>query len=179
VAVAVLWSPNDLLTSVLTPIGLAMARRPSLVIDLDPKGPRYSGGFTLADLARNGPTKAQLEPRPKAVAVLANGGVAAGEAADVIAALVERWPHVVLRCDPADRAPSRAVSIVPLLPEPFAALPRPRTVYQSLGMQVRHPVGSLVLPAPSRSSIEALIGLRTTVRRSRWLTKLGAVWEVV
>jgi hypothetical protein len=175
-AVIALWSPSDLLTSVLTPVALARTRSTSLVIDLDPVGPRYGGEFTLADLVRDGPTRSQLEPQKRPVAVLANGGVGAQDAAEVVGALVDRWPNVVLRCDPSEPAPIRAVPIVPLLPAPFApSVDRP-AVYQSLGLSVRPPEGALVLPRPTSAVVESVLGLRMGLGRSRWLASVSKLW---
>ena len=132
--VIALWSPSDLLTSVLTPIALASTRRPSLMIDLDPSGPRFGGTFTLADLVRDSPTKAQLDSVPGRTAVLANGGVQSNDAGAVVGALCERWPFVVLRCDPSEPPPRRAVPVIPLLPEPFSMHAGRAGVFQSLGL---------------------------------------------
>ena len=176
--VVALWSPSDLLTSVLTPIGLASTRRPSLVIDLDPGGPVYGGDFTLADLVADGPTRSQLEPAQRAVAVLANGGIDISAASEVIGALIERWPNVVLRCDPSMEPPSRSVPIVPLLPEPFAVKVNRPAVYQSLGLPVRPPVGALVLPRPARSGVEAVMGLRSGALPTKWMASLAKLWSL-
>ena len=177
VSVVALWSPHDHLLSVIAPIGLAVTKRSALVIDLDPLGPLFPGSFTLADLVRDGPTDEQLSPSDRSIAILANGGVSVPEAAKVVAALVERWPNVVLRCSPAQPAPPAAVSLIPLLPAPFGSPPTPRTVYQRTGFHTEAPEESLVLPRPRRSTIEALMGLRRMPKRSAWLHQLGRVWS--
>jgi len=177
VPVVALWSPHDHLLSVIAPIGLAATQKTALVIDLDPAGPSFPGTFTLADLVRNGPTRMQLSPSERSIAVLANGGVSVADASDVVEALVARWPHVVLRCSPSQPAPDAAVSLVPLLPAPFGSPPTPRTVYQRTGFQTEIPSQSLVLPRPKRSTIEALMGLRRMPKRSAWLKQLGRVWS--
>ena len=176
-SVVALWSPHDHLLSVIAPIGLAVTKRSALVIDLDPLGPLFPGSFTLADLVRDGPTDEQLSPSDRSIAILANGGVSVAEAAKVVAALVERWPNVVLRCSPAQPAPPAAVSLIPLLPAPFGSPPTPRTVYQRTGFRTEAPEESLVLPRPRRSTIEALMGLRRMPKRSAWLNQLGRVWS--
>lgn len=175
-SVVALWSPNDLLSSVLTPIGLAMTRPQTLVIDLDPEGPRYGSEYSLADLVEDGPTRQQLEPRPKAVAVLPNGGIGIDDAAQVVGELVKRWPNTVLRCNPATPPPETAISVLPLLPAPFMSRPPTRIVFQQLGFAQEAPKGALVLPRPGRSTIDALMGLRTMPTRSAWLRKLSRVW---
>ncbi len=175
-SVVALWSPNDLLLSVLTPIGLAMTRSQTLVIDLDPAGPKYASPYTLADLVADGPTRRQLEPRPKVVAVLPNGGVGVDDAASVVSELVERWPNTVLRCDPAVPPPDMAISILPLLPAAFMTRPATRIVFQQLGFAQGAPKGALVLPRPGRSTIDALVGLRSMPMKSPWLRQLSRVW---
>lgn len=181
-SVVALWSPNDLLLSVLTPIGLAMTRAETLVIDLDPAGPRYASEYSLADLVTNGPTRTQLEPRSKAIAVLPNGGIGVDEAARVVSELVARWPNTVLRCNPAAPPPETAISILPLLPEPFMVRPTTRTVYQRLGFsptvpKSAAPKGTLILPRPGRSTIDALMGLRSMPVKSPWLRRLSRLWS--
>ena len=177
-SVVALWSPSDLLTSVLTPIALASTRTSSIVVDLDPAGPRYGGEFTLADLVRDGPTRSQLEARERTVAVLANGGIDVQDATDVVEALIDRWPNVVLRCDPSRPPPMSAIPIVPLLPAPLAPQVNRSSVFQSLGFSVRAPQGALVLPRPSRSAVESLIGLRSGLGRSRWMTSVARLWSL-
>ena len=175
-SVVALWADSDHLLSVLAPIGLAWTRRPSIVIDLDPAGPRYQSPFTLADLVAEGPTAAQLKPTRRGTSVLANGGVGIGDAAEIVGALALTWPNVVLRCDPSSEPPDTAVSILPLLPGPFAAASRSRSIYQDLGLRVRSPEGALVLPPPARSTLHALVRLDEVPVRSRWLKALAKLW---
>jgi hypothetical protein len=177
VSVVALWSESDHLLSVLAPIGLALGRNPSLVVDLDPKGPRYRSPFTLADLVREGPTKSQLDPSKGGVSVLPNGGVAVEDAAEVVGALAQRWPNVVIRCDPRSQPPSSAISILPLLPVPFLGQRSERTVFQSLGFRVQAPEGSLVLPRPGSATLNALTGLSAVPKGSKWLRALGKLWS--
>lgn len=176
-SVVALWSPQDHLLSVIAPIGLATTRKSALVIDLDPGGPPFPGGFTLAELVRDGPTETQLSPSDRSIAVLGNGGVSTADASEVVEALVARWPNVVLRCSPSQPAPDTAVSLVPLLPPPFRSRPTARTVYQRTGFRTDAPSESLVLPRPRRSTVEALMGLRRMPRRSAWLRQLARIWS--
>jgi len=175
-SVVALWSPSDHLLSVLAPLALAASRSPSLVIDLDQDGPSYSAPFTLAELVEAGPTAKQIERAKSGTHVLANGGVDASDASEVIGALVDRWPNVVLRCPPARPAPTEAVSIVPLLPEPLCS-PRStrRTLFQDVGLRTNAPAGGVVLPRPKASTLAALSQLEVPVR-SRWVNRLGSVW---
>jgi hypothetical protein len=177
VSVIALWSPHDHLLSVVAPIGLAVTRSSALVIDLDPGGPPFPGEFTLAELVRDGPTDEQLSPSDGGIGILANGGVSVSDASEIVAALVTRWPNVVLRCSPAQPPPDAAVSLIPLLPAPFGSPPTPRTVYQRTGFHTEVPQHSLVLPRPRRSTIEGLMGLRRMPKRSAWLRQLGRVWS--
>jgi hypothetical protein len=177
-SVVALWSPSDLLLSVLAPIGLAATRPSALVIDLDPRGPRYESPYTLADLVRDGAMKDQLDPLRGAVAVLPNGGVGIEDASRVVEALAERWPHVVLRCDPASQPPESAVSLLPLLPQQFMSRPTRRVVFQSLGFRAQAPKGALVLPRPGSATVNALMGLRTMPTKSSWLRQLAKIWSV-
>jgi hypothetical protein len=176
--VVAVWSPSDLLTGVLAPLGLAMTRDRSLVIDLDPRGPNYGGSYSLAQLVERGPTLAELRAPRKGTAVIANGGVTISEASEVVAALINEWPNVVLRCDPAASAPDRAVPIVPLLPGPLAIPVGQHAVYQSVGLRVHPPPSAFVLPRPRQATIDALVGLRTVPTRSRWLSALSKVWAL-
>ena len=175
-SVVALWSDTDHLLSVLAPLGLAVMRRPSLVIDLDPIGPAYGSPFTLAALVADGPTAEQLKPMRKGTSVLTNGGVSVNDAAEVVGALAQAWPNVVLRCDPRSEPPESAISILPLLPRPFASGRRPRSVYQDLGLRVTPPEGALVLPRPSSSTLHALVRLEEVPIRSRWLKGLARLW---
>jgi hypothetical protein len=177
-SVVALWSGSDHLLSVLAPIGVAVGRRPSLVIDLDPRGPRYASPFTLADLVQDGPTSSQLEPSKTGVSVLANGGVSIDAAGDIVGVLAQRWPNVVIRCDPATEPPESAISIVPLLPDPFIGVPRGRAVYQQLGFRVATPPGAVLLPRPSTSTLRGLTGLSSMPAQSKWLRALGKLWAL-
>lgn len=177
-SVVALWSPSDHLLSVLAPIGLAMSRNPTLVVDLDPRGPRYPAPFTLADLVTDGPTKAQLEPTRRGVSVLPNGGVSAESAGEVVGELARRWPNTVIRCDPRDDPPQSAVAILPLLPEPFIVAGGGPTVYQHLGFRVQAPSGAFVLPRPGAATLNALTGLSSLPVRSKWLRSLSKLWTL-
>lgn len=160
----------------LAPLGLAVSRPPSLVIDLDPIGPSYDSPFTLADLATDGPTAAQLKPERNGTSILPNGGVAIGDAAEIVRALTRTWPNVVLRCDPRSEPPDSAVAILPLLPGPFASRRGHRSIYQDLGLGVQPPEGAFILPRPTPSTLHALTRLENVPIRSRWLRALAKLW---
>ena len=108
-SVIAVWSPVDLVLSLVLPLGLAVHKGTALVVDLDPAGPPLPGRGDLASLVDRGPTEAELSPTTKGVAILSNGGVASGDSAEVIAALAQRWPNMVLRqriCLPPPPSPS-------------------------------------------------------------------------
>ncbi|MCB1246093.1 MAG: hypothetical protein KDB69_02365 [Acidimicrobiia bacterium] len=176
-SVVALWSPSDLVLSILAPLAVAASRPPCLVVDLDPNGPRFSAGPTLAELVADGPTADQLAPKRSGVSVLGNGGVRAGDAEDVVAALGRRWPSLVLRCPPTEPAPPAAIALIPLLPGPLALRTDPhRTILQRVGLRVDVPDGIPVVREPRPSTLRALASMRMPVR-SRWVRQLGQIWS--
>jgi hypothetical protein len=172
------WSPHDSLLDAIVPLGLASAAGTALVVDLDPRGPAWSVSFTLRDLVQRGPTRQELAPTRRGPAVLANGGVEADEAADVVSALADGWPSIVLRCPPDRPRPAGAVAVLPLLPEPFARSEDPPVVYQRSQLSPRSNPQSHVLPPPSRRTIVALLSSRQPPRPDRWIRALGTVWNL-
>ncbi|MCL1599436.1 MAG: hypothetical protein M3094_09645, partial [Actinomycetia bacterium] len=132
----------------------------------------------LASLVRRGPTEAQLQPKQRGVAVLANGGVSVSEASQVVAALAQRWPNLVLACAPHAALSSHAVGIVPVLPEPFAATVDGTVVYQRTAYGGSTHPEAVVLPVPRRSTVRALLSGRMPAPRDRWVRSLEAVWAM-
>jgi hypothetical protein len=179
-AVLAVWTPEDGLLGALAPLGLAAAAGTALVIDLDPQGPRYPGPRSLADLVADGPRRADLEPDGSGVAVLRNGGVAAGEAAAVVKAMIDRWPRVVLRLPPRPAAPRRGVPTVTvrlLVPGGlFSAGMRP-AVYQATPHPMQLPGPGIRLPVPSRRTTAALLTGRMPAAGDRWVRSWRRVWE--
>ena len=155
-AVAV-WSPEDEVLGAVAPLALAVAAGTALVVDLDPNGPRYRGDMTLADLVTDGPTRADLSPSRRGVAVIRNGGVEPDAAEDVLRALLDGWPAVVIRL-PSDHAGGDgAIPIVPLVPgRMMSRFPGP-AVYQRSAWRVQAPEGAIVLPRPRAGTIGALL----------------------
>ena len=183
------WSPLDAALDILLPLGLVASTGSGLVIDLDPEGPRLGPGPTLADLVRSGPTLEQLEPPQtartgkgfggKASGFLSNGGVNAGEATPVVAAMIERWPSVVLRCSPRDAQPPGSIAALPLLPEPFTPVGTGRVVYQRCAFSPRRKPEGVVLPIPRRRTVEALFaGRRPPSKRDPWLRAVARLWSL-
>lgn len=171
------WSPLDAALDILLPLGLVASARSGLVVDLDPDGPRLGDGPTLADLVRSGPTRSQLEPAGSGSGFLSNGGVEPAEATSVVAALIERWPRVVLRCSPRDVRPPGSIAALPLLPEPFTPALGGTVVYQRCAFSPRSRPEGLVLPIPKRRTVEALFGgRRPATRRDPWLRSVSTLW---
>jgi hypothetical protein len=146
-------------------------------VDLDPDGPLLGDGPTLAELVQSGPTRSQLDPPSGAAGFLSNGGVDAETASEVITALIQRWPRVVLRCAPRASQPAGALAVLPLLPEPFTPVADGPIIYQRCAFSPRVRPEGTVLPIPRRRTVEALLGRRRpSWPRDPWLRAVGALW---
>jgi hypothetical protein len=177
-AVVAVWSPIDLVLSLVAPLGCALQAGTALVVDLDPHGPPMSGGGDLASLVARGPTEAELRPERSGIAVIGNGGVTPSDASDVIAALADRWPNLVLRCAPTDAPPDAAVPLIPVLPAPFAIhIDRPAIYQRTPFGGDTHP-GTRVLPVPRQATVRSLLSGCVPVRKDRWVGSLEHVWEL-
>lgn len=175
-----LWTPEDGVLGALAPLGLAAAAGTALVIDLDPQGPRYPGGASLADLVREGPRRADLAPSRRGVAVLSNGGVGPAEAAEVVAALAAGWERVVLRLPPRPAPGGAGAPVVPVrLLLPGGMFPRGHgpAVYQSTRSALRLPGPGVRLPLPSAATVLGLLQGRLPVAGDRWVRAWRPVWE--
>jgi hypothetical protein len=177
-SVLALWSPVDMMLGVVGPLAAAAAVDTALLVDLDPNGPRYGGPHSLADLVSRGPTRSQLEPTRAGPAVLRNGGVEPDDAEEVVAALVKRWPNVVLRCAPSTTMVTKGVALLPLLPEPFTPRFEGSFVYQSTHFSPRKPPESHVLPVPRSSTVRALLSGTRPHSTDRWIRAFAAVWNL-
>ncbi len=177
-AVIAVWSPFDIVLGIVAPLGLAVHAGTALVVDLDPGNVAFHSEDDLASLVRRGPTEAQLQPKRRGVAVLSNGGVTVSEASEVVSALAQRWPNLVLRCAPEASSARHAIGIVPILPDPFAVAAHGDVVYQRTNFGGEAAPGAVVLPVPRRSTIGALLSGHTPVRRDRWIGSLSAVWAM-
>ena len=177
-AVVAVWSPVDIVLSLVAPLGCALQSGTALVVDLDPGGPSMPGNGDLASLVARGPTEAELRPERRGVAVIGNGGIAASDASEIIAALADRWPNLVLRCAPNQVPPDAAVPVIPILPAPFSIrLDRP-SVYQRTHFGGDPQPGSAVLPAPKASTVRSLLSGQIPTRRDRWIGSLELIWEL-
>jgi hypothetical protein len=171
------WAPDDAVLAAVAPLALAMAAGTALVVDLDPEGPAYPGGGSLAALVRDGPRRVDLAPARRGVAVLANGGIGAAESAEVVAALVAGWPAVVLRLPAGEPAMSHPVVPVRVLaPAVVASRPGGPAVYQQGPWRMALPGPGVLLPRPGPGVVRALLaGDRPPV--GRWLRAWRQVWE--
>ena len=176
--VLTVWTALDGLLSAVAPLGLAAAAGTALVVDLDPAGPRYPGEASLADLAVDGPRRAELRPSREGVAVLRNGGVDPDEAREVVEALILGWPHVVVRVGAPDAAPGLApiVPVWPLLPGMLAPQVDDPGVYQRTGFPVSPPGPGPVLPRLGAGLLQGLLNGIVT-GHSRWVAAWRPVWR--
>lgn len=174
-----IWTPEDGLLAAVAPLALGAAAPTALVVDLDPLGPRYPGSASLASLVAEQPRRDDLMPGRRGLAVLPNGGVEPEAALGVVGALLEGWPHVVLRLPPRpapDELPAPVVPVHPLLPGALRPRPRGPAVYQRTGYPVAPPGPGPVLPVPRRSVVEALLR-GSLLPLDRWVRSWRAVWS--
>ena len=175
-AVLATWAPEDAVLGAVAPLALAAAAGTCLVIHLDDtRGVR--GDLTLAGLVSGGPRAADLSPRRRGVAVLANGGVGHDEAREVIDALAGGWPAVVLACPAAPSRPD-LTGLVPVMLDstPGGAAPRgPRVVQRVRRRRTPSDPGVVTLPRVSRATIDGLLDGRLP-GPTRWMRAWRAVW---
>jgi hypothetical protein len=145
-------------------------------VDLDPNGPAYPGDRSLAQLVAEDPTEGDLAPQP-GVAVIRNGGVDPGAAAEVVTALLERWDRVVLRLSPRSRPDGEVpVVTVRMLTGGWFQTAETASVWQATGDWVPMPADGIRLPVPDRATVRALRAGRRPVR-SRWVAAWRSVWS--
>lgn len=170
------WTPEDGVLGAVAPLALACAAGTALVVDLDPRGPAYPGR-TLAQLVDDGPTRDDLSPQRRGVAVLANGGVEPGEAAGILDALEAGWPRIVFRL-PAWPPPESGHSTVPIvaLSPLVTAVARP-AVYQRTVWRMTAPGPGVVLPRPAGATVRALVA-GALPWPSRWVNAWRQVWDL-
>jgi hypothetical protein len=170
------WTPEDGVLGAVAPLALACAAGTALVVDLDPHGPAYPGR-TLAQLVDDGPTGRDLSPTRRGVAVLANGGIDAVDATQVVTALVAGWPRVVFRLPPWPMPESR-VDVVPVVPlSPLIGPVVGPAVYQRTLWRMTPPGAGVVLPRPHGGTIRALAA-GAMPAPSRWVRAWRRVWEL-
>lgn len=172
-----IWSPEDGVLGAIAPLGLAAAFGTAIVVDLDQDGPGYRGAGTLADLVSDGPTRNDLTPSRRGVAVLANGGIEPDDAGPILDALVAGWPAVVLRLPPGHDGGGGAFPVLPLVPGDLFGEYGPEAVYQRSGWRVPPPEGTVVLPRPRRSTIGMLLAGTAPPLGDRWVAAWRPLWE--
>jgi len=173
------WTPEDGLLGALAPLGLAIAAGSALIVDLDPGGPRYPGDRSLADLVADGVRRPDLETRA-GIAVLRNGGVAPSAAGDVVSALVEHPPVVVLRLPPRPAPGPIPVPVVPvrmLVPGGWFPLDGP-AMYQATPSWERMPADGIRLPVPRPATVAGLLRGRRPPRNDPWIGGWKKAWRV-
>jgi hypothetical protein len=172
-----IWSPEDEVLGAVGPLGLAAAAGTALVVDLDPEGPAYPGDVSLASLVADGPTKADLSPHRRGVAVVRNGGIDPQDAELVLRALVEGWPAVVFRLPAGHIADGSALPILPLVPGSLLRRSSGPAVYQRSAWRVQAPPNAVVLPRPGTGTISALLNGRSPHPADRWIRAWRRVWR--
>ena len=179
VPVLCVQTERDGLLSAIAPLGLAASVETALVVDLDEHGPAYRGEGSLARLVVDGPTRRDLHPSRTGTAVLRNGGVASADAESVLDALIDGWPHLVIRIP--SRAPSPrfapVVPVVSLLPGALAVAVRRPAVFQRAGFRLTPTAPGPVLPRPSARTVGHLLEGRL-VPNSRWVRAWRRVWDL-
>jgi hypothetical protein len=172
-----IWSPEDEVLGAVAPLALGAAAGTALVVDLDRDGPPYPGDVSLASLVADGPTRADLSPQRRGVAVVRNGGVDPQDAEVVLHALVDGWPAVVFRLPQGHIADGSAIPILPLVPGPLLRrFPGP-AVYQRSAWRLEVPTNAVVLPRPGSGTISALLSGRVPHPGDRWIRAWRRVWE--
>lgn len=176
-----IWTPHDGLLACVAPLGLAAAAGTALMVDLDPAGPHYPSEFSLADLVKHGPRRADLTPPRSGLAVLRNGGVppdSAGDLASILAALSEGWPNLVLRLPSGqfEKGQPGIVPVIPILPGALAVEWAGPAVRQPTGLAVARSALGVTLPRLKRSTLAAL--LAGTRPGGRWIRAWKPVWEL-
>lgn len=167
------WTAHDGLLACLAPLGLAASVETALVVDLDPEGPAYPGSASLADLVERGPRLAHLQPQRSGLAVLRNGGIDSGYE-EVVEALADGWPHVVLRvADNVDQP--NLVSVIPAMTGPLRSDSQRPHVAQRTGLGTVSSEAVVTLPRLNRTTVMGL--LSGSIRpRSRWIKAWKPVW---
>jgi len=174
------WTPEDGLLGALAPLGLALAADDAVVVDLDPLGPQYPGGRTLADLVRDGLRRDDLTPR-HGVGVVRNGGVAPVEAGPTIEALLAHLPRVVLRLPPRPVPVALPIPVVPVrLLMPGGLFPHSGgpAVYQATPAFTQIPGVGVRLPVPDPATIRGLVEGRRPPRADRWIRAWRSAWSL-
>ena len=163
---------HDDVLGMVAPFALAASRKTVLIIDLDTDGIPLPGDRTLARMLEDGPTLAELVPSRSGAAVLPHGGVDLDSAGDLVKALVDSWPCVVIRA----RTPLAGMpftEVTPLLPGIDTKV-RPR-VWVRTGIGNVEPGPGPLVEGPGRSAVAAVLAGRAPT--GRWLRSWEGVWR--
>lgn len=172
-----IWSPEDETLGAVAPLALGAAAGTALVVDLDVEGPRYPGEMTLANLVADGPTRDDLSPRRRGVAVIRNGGIDPEDAEDVLRALVDGWDAVVFRLPSTHVGGDGAIPVLPLVPGSLLHRSAGPAVFQRSGWRVPVPGDAVILPRPAPATIAALLTGRAPHPGDRWIRAWRRVWS--
>lgn len=165
---------GDELLAAICPLGLALATGTALVVDLDHGGPAYPGERSVAELAEEGPRRAELRPEREGVALVRNGGADTAAAVELIHTLSQSWPVIVVRVG-TEPIPFPIIPVRPVWPGFLAPVGERAAVWQMLPGSGEPPGPGPVLPAPGRATVMALLAGRRPIR-SRWIRAWTGVW---
>lgn len=164
----------DPVLSMVSPIGLAASVGTALVVDMVSE-PR-PGARSLRDIARDGPSLAELSPGRKGVAMLVGGDLSPSEAMDTLERLAVRWPAITVRVS-GGAWPFPVVPVIPLYPGRLLAVVEPSGVWQPVGTgSAPHGPGP-VLPRLRPGALRRLLTGQLP-RRSRWVAAWRPVWDM-
>lgn len=165
----------DPVLSLVAPIGLVASLGTGLVIDLT-SGRDGVGGRSLRDLAEDGPSRAELSPGRRGVALLDGGGLDSDEAKIIIERLLTRWPAIAVRTGESEWS-FPVVPVIPLYPGHLLPAPETSAVWQPVGSGGTPTGPGPVLPRLAPGALRRLLAGQLP-RRSRWVEAWSQVWDM-
>lgn len=147
------------------PVSLAAAAGTALVIDRDPASGWPFPVGSLSDLAGSGPSADDLHPSTSGIALLGGPVADAPEVDELVAALGESWPAVVIR------SPRHAAAVVRVDP----ALPWRSPPDIAVDVGFGHTSGAAIPSPPTRLLRRLLRGQIDP--RWRWFRHWRPIWE--
>ncbi len=160
----------------IAPLGLALAARSALLVDLDPHGPPYPGERSVVEMATDGPTRLELTPGRARVAALRSGGADPSSGIEVVQLLARSWPALVVRVGHFP-VPFPIIPVRPLWPGFLAPIGERPSVWQRVRGGADPPGPGPELPPPGRRVVMALLAGRRPMA-SRWVRSWERVWEL-